>query len=70
LTIIEKTDLDHLGKNIFVNPSFVEVVVTNLNDTQKQIEKLEVQVRATQHYYENVEDQAPKEIKQLSNGKV
>jgi len=63
-----KTDLEHLSKNIFVNPSFVDVVVTNLDDTQKEIEKLEVKVRETQHYYENVEDQTQKEMKQLTNG--
>ena len=62
-------DLKHLAVNLFVNPSLAEIVETNLNSTQKSIEKLEVEVRRIQHYYENVEDQSEqKEMKQLANG--
>lgn len=65
------SDLKHLRVNLFVNPALAEVVETNLTDTQKEIEKLEVEVNRIQHYYENVEDQTEeKEIKQLTNGKA
>ena len=67
----KNSDLKHLRINLFVNSSLAEIVESNLNDTQKEIEKLEVEVNRIQHYYENVEDQTEqKEIKQLTNGKV
>lgn len=63
-------DLKHLRVNLFVNSELADVVESNLNETQKEIEKLEVEVNKIQHYYENVEDQTDnKEIKQLTNGK-
>jgi MoxR-like ATPase len=66
-----KNDLQHLSVNLFVNPNLAEIVETNLNDTQKEIEKLEIEANSIQHYYENIEDQStPQEIKQLSSGKV
>jgi MoxR-like ATPase len=63
-----KEDLKHIRVNLFVSPDFAEIVETNINDTLKAVEKLEVEIHRIQHYYENVEDQAPKEIKQLTNG--
>jgi len=64
-----KNDLNQLGKNLFVNPALVDLVVSNLNDTQKQIEKLEVKIREVQYYYGNLEDKIEKELLQLTNGK-
>lgn len=64
-------DLKHLRVNLFVNPALAEIVEANLNEAQKGIEKLEVEVSRIRHYYENVEDQSEQmEIKQLTNGKV
>lgn len=66
-----KNDLQHLRVNLFVNPTLADIVETNLNDTQREIEKLEVEANRIQHYYENIEDQSqPQEIKQLTNGKA
>jgi MoxR-like ATPase len=65
-----KNDLQHLSQNLFVDASLVEIVVTNLNDTQKEIEKIEVKVREIQHYYENVEDQSKHEMKQLQDKSI
>ncbi len=62
-------DLKHLAVNLFVNPSLAEIVETNLNTTQKEIEKLEVEVAQILYYYENVEDQSNLgDISQLTNG--
>lgn len=62
-------DLKHIRVNLFVNPVLAEIVETNLNDTQKEIEKLEVEAKRIQYYYENIEDQSkPQEIKQLPSG--
>jgi MoxR-like ATPase len=62
-------DLKHVRVNLFVNPALAEIVETNLNDTQKEIEKLEVEANRIQYYYENIEDQSkPQEIKQLPSG--
>ncbi len=64
-------DLKHLRVNLFVNSVLAEIVESNLKETQKGIEKLEVEVHRIQHYYENVEDQSEQEeIKQLTNDKV
>jgi len=64
-----ETDLKHLRVNLFVNPTLAELVESNLNETQKEIEKLEIETRNIQNYYEKIEDQSDKEIKQLSIGK-
>jgi MoxR-like ATPase len=66
-----KEDLKHIRVNLFVNPSLAKIVEDNLNQTEKAIQKTELEIRQIQHYYENVEDQtSEKEIKQLTNGKL
>lgn len=66
----KNTDLKHIRLNQFVNPKFAEVVETNLNDIEREIGKLEVEVNRIQYYYENVQDQTEqKEIKQLNSRK-
>jgi len=62
-----KTDLDDLGRNLFVSHELVKIVITNLDDSQNEIEKIEVNVREIQHEYENIEDQTQKDPKLLSN---
>lgn len=66
----KKVDLEHLRVNLFVNADLADFVEINLNETKKGIEKLEVEVRKIQFYYENLEGQFQnKEIKKLTNGK-
>ena len=63
----KNNDLKHLKVNLFVNPFLSEIVESNLNTTEKEIEKLEIEVNRIQHYYENVEDQTDqKDIKALN----
>jgi hypothetical protein len=63
--------LQHLSVNLFVNPNLAEIVETNLNDTKKEIDKLEIETNSIQDYFENIEDQSTlQEIKQISSGKV
>lgn len=52
-----ETDLKHLRVNLFVNPSLAELVEKNLVSLEKDINKVEIEVKQIQHYYENVEDQ-------------
>jgi hypothetical protein len=67
----KKNDLQHLSVNLFVNPNLAEIVETNLNDTKKEIDKLEIETNSIQDYFENIEDQSTlQEIKQISSGKV
>jgi MoxR-like ATPase len=65
-----KEDLKHIRVNLFVKPSFAEIVESNLNETEKAINKIEVEINSIQHNYENIEDQTTKEVKQLTNGEV
>jgi len=59
-------DLKHLRVNLFVNPSLAEIVENNLISLEKEIDKVEIEVKRIQHYYENVEDQTGKaEVKAL-----
>ena len=62
----KNNDLKHLKVNLFINQILSEIVESNLNTTEKEIEKLEIEVNRIQHYYENVEDQTDqKDIKAL-----
>lgn len=53
----KQSDLKHIKVNLFVNPSYAEVVESNLHDLEREIEKLEIEANRIKHYYENVEDQ-------------
>lgn len=50
-------DLKHLRVNLFVSPDYAEIVESNLNDSEKEIEKLEIEARRIQHYYESIKGQ-------------
>lgn len=54
------TDLKHIKVNLFVNPALAEIVENNLISLEKEIDKIEIEVKRIQHYYENVEDQTTK----------
>lgn len=51
------TDLKHNKVNLFVNPKLSEIVESNLFSLEKEIDKIEIEVKQIQHFYENVEDQ-------------
>jgi len=53
-------DLINIRLNLFVNPSFAEIVENNLISLEKAIDKIEIEVKQIQHYYENVEDKQVK----------
>jgi MoxR-like ATPase len=55
-----ETDLKHIKVNLFVNPSLAEIVESNLISLEKEIDKIDIEVKRIQHYYENVEDQTAK----------
>ena len=63
------TDLVHLRTNLFVQSHLADVVESNLNETKKHIEKLELDIKSVQNYYEKIEDQTSKDTKQLLIGK-
>ena len=62
-------DLANLRVNLFVQPHLANIVESNLNETQKQVEKLELDVKDVQNHYEKIEDQTSKDTKQLLIGK-
>jgi MoxR-like ATPase len=57
-----ENDLKHLKVNLFVNSVFSEIVESNLNETAKSIEKLELEVNRIKDFYENIEDQTSQMI--------
>ncbi len=59
-------DLKHLRDNLFVNEMNAELVESNLNDIQTEIEKLEVEARRIQHYYENIKGQRKIDMEPLA----
>lgn len=64
-------DLKHLRINQFVNESLAEIVEINLYDLEKEINKLEVEVRSIQHIYENIDGQsASKQTKSLKENEL
>ncbi len=54
IKLFRTKDLAHLRTNMFVNPSEASHVETNLTSSLAEIEKLEVEAKRIQHYYENV----------------
>ncbi len=57
INYFRETDLIHIRVNLFVNSSqSVEIVENNLISLEKEIEKVEIEVKRIQHYYENVEE--------------
>ncbi|OAV69573.1 ATPase ravA [Bacteroidales bacterium Barb6] len=61
-------DLKHIRFNLFVDKNLAEIVENNLNDLEKEIGTLEMEVNSIKNYYEKVEDQTDsKEIKSLEN---
>jgi len=58
------TDLKHVRTNLFVNPSKADLVEQNLYKTERDIEKLEVDIKGLEHGYRNIkadtEEKSPK----------
>lgn len=50
-------DLMHLRTNLFVSPEYANIVETHLTDTQKEIDKLEVEIRKIQNDYKKLKDE-------------
>ncbi len=48
----------HLRVNLFVDPMHAKIIETNLQDIEREIEKLEVEVNRIKHYYENINSPA------------
>jgi MoxR-like ATPase len=49
-------DLKHVRVNLFVNPSLAEFVEKNIYETNKELEKYELDIRQIQHSYKNLKD--------------
>jgi len=49
-------DLKHLRTNLFVPAYRASIVESNLNSTEKDLEKLEIEVNQIQHNYKNIEE--------------
>lgn len=52
----QNTDLKHIRINLFVNPSFAEFVERNITDTNKLLEKLELDLKQIQNNYKNLKE--------------
>jgi MoxR-like ATPase len=49
-------DLKHLRVNLFVAPVLADIVSTHVYHTQKEIEKLDIELKQIQHNYKSLED--------------
>ncbi|HRG75281.1 MAG TPA: AAA family ATPase [Leptospiraceae bacterium] len=49
-------DLKHIRVNLFVNPSLAEFVEKNIHETNKELEKQELDLGQIQRSYKNIED--------------
>ena len=49
-------DLKHIRVNLFVNPTLAEFVEKNIHETNKELEKQELDLRQIQHSYKNLEN--------------
>jgi hypothetical protein len=49
-------DLKHLRTNLFVPAYRASIVESNLNSTQKDLEKLEIEVKQIRHNYKNIKE--------------
>jgi MoxR-like ATPase len=50
-------DLEHLRTNLFVEPELANIVETHITEVQKNIEKIEVEIRRIQHGYKQLKDE-------------
>lgn len=50
-------DLQHLRTNLFVNPELANIVENHLTETNKEIEKFEVEIRKIQNEYKKLKDE-------------
>ncbi|HSW59854.1 MAG TPA: hypothetical protein VLJ60_03600, partial [bacterium] len=50
-------DLMHLRTNLFVSPEYANIVETHLTDTQKVIDKFEVEIRKIQNDYKKLKEE-------------
>jgi MoxR-like ATPase len=50
-------DLEHLRTNLFVEPELANIVETHINEVQKNIEKIEVEIGRIQHGYKQLKDE-------------
>jgi len=50
-------DLEHLRTNLFVKPALANIVESHINATQKEIEKIELEIMETQNFYKKLEDE-------------
>ncbi|MDR0611952.1 MAG: hypothetical protein LBG45_00400 [Dysgonamonadaceae bacterium] len=57
LNLYRNKDLAHLRTNLFVNPVLANIVETHLTNTQKGIEKYEVEIRKIQNDYKKLKDE-------------
>jgi len=52
----KRNDLKHITTNLFVPADRASIVESNLNSTQKDLEKLEIEVKQIQHNYKNIKE--------------
>ncbi|MDR0475819.1 MAG: AAA family ATPase [Treponema sp.] len=50
-------DLEHLRTNIFVDPALANIVESHITATQKEIEKIELEIREIQNAYKKLKDE-------------
>ena len=50
-------DLAHLRTNLFVEPELANIVESHMTKTQKDIEKIELEIREIQHNYKKLKDE-------------
>jgi MoxR-like ATPase len=50
-------DLEHLRKNLFVEPALANIIESHITATQKEIEKLELEIRGIQNGYKKLKDE-------------
>jgi MoxR-like ATPase len=57
IEIYRTKDLEHLRKNLFVEPALADVVESHITATIKEIEKIEVSIREIQNGYKNLREE-------------
>jgi len=50
-------DLQHLRTNLFVEPKFANIVESHITATQKEIDKIELEIREIQNGYKKLKDE-------------
>ena len=56
-----KKDFGHLRTNLFVDSGLAEIVESHINNSKREIEKIEIDIRKTQNDYKNMENNKPVE---------